>query len=275
MGAAREGDTMATVHDRSWVGSMPETYDRCLGSAVFRPFAVDVARRAARGAPARVLEIAAGSGVATRELVGALPEAAVTATDLNPAMARWGAGAVPEARWAVADAQRLPFSGGAFDLVVCEFGAMFFPDRAAAFGEAYRVLAPGGRLLCTVWDAVERHGFADALVAGVRAALPDDPPRFVEGVPHGYHDPARITADVREGGFPAVEVETVTLTGHAASAADVAVGFCTGTPLRAGIEARGDLTAATAVVAETMTARLGTGPVTAAMTAHVVEARRD
>ena len=67
-------------------------------------------------------------------------------------------------------------------------------------------------------------------------------------------------------------METVTLEGRAASAADVAAGFCTGTPLRAELEARGDLQAATAVIAAEMERRLGSGEVTGRMTAHVIEA---
>lgn len=265
---------MTGDRDRSWVGPMAEVYDRCLGPALFHPFALDIAARAARLRPQHVLEIAAGSGIATRELVAAVPEASVTATDLNPAMVRWGAGAVPPARWAVADASALPFRDGRFDLVVCQFGAMFFPDRPAAFAQAHRVLAPGGRLLFATWDTVERHGFADALMAGVRRVFPEDPPLFVEMIPHGYHDPDRIAADVRAGGFADVALETVTLTGHAGSADDLAVGFCTGTPLRAGIASRGDLATATARVAAVMAARLGPGPVTAEMTALVVAAVR-
>lgn len=253
---------------------MPEVYDRLLGAAVFHPFAVDLARRAARLRPGAVLELAAGTGIVTRELVAALPDAAVTATDLNRAMVAWGARAVPTARWAAADAQRPPFADGRFDLVACQFGVMFFPDRPAAFAQARRVLAPGGRLLFTTWDAVERHGFARALMAGVRHAFPTDPPLFVVNVPHGYHDVDQVVADVRDGGFTDVEVETVTLTGHARSATDIAVGFCTGSPLRAGIESRADLRTATALVEEVVTAELGTGPVTAEMTAYVVEARR-
>jgi SAM-dependent methyltransferase len=253
---------------------MPEVYDRRLGPAVFRPFAVDLARRVARLAPARVLEIAAGSGIVTRELLAALPGAALVATDLNPAMAAWGARAVAKAQWAVADAQRLPFADGRFDLVVCQFGAMFFPDRPAAFAQAHRVLAPGGRLLFSTWDTIERHGFGRALMAGIRQAFPDDPPPFLVAVPHGYHDVARIRADVTAGGFATVDVETITCTGRAASAADIAVGFCTGSPLRAGIESRGDLAATTALVERVVERHLGSGPVTAEMTAHVVTARR-
>jgi SAM-dependent methyltransferase len=264
---------VADDRERSWVGSMAEVYDRCLGPTVFHPFAVHLAARCAH-APRRVLEMAAGSGIVTRELVAAVPDAVLTATDLNPAMVRWGAVAVPAARWAVADAQRLPFRDSCFDLLACQFGVMFFPDRPAAFAQARRVLAPGGRLLFTTWGTLDQHGFERAVVRGLRRAFPDDPPLFLASVPHGYHDLDRIVADVRAGGFDTVDVETVALTGHAASAAELAVGYCTGTPLRAGIEQRGDLAATTVLVTEALTAELGTGAIAAEMTAHVVEARR-
>jgi SAM-dependent methyltransferase len=265
---------VAAGQDRTWVGEMAEVYDRCVGPAVFRPFAVDLARRCAGVGARRVLEVAAGSGIATAELARALPAATLTATDLNPAMVRWGARAVPQAGWAVADGQRLPFRSGRFDLVACQFGVMFLPDRPAAFAQACRVLVPGGRLLFSTWDTLDTHGFERALMVGVRRAFPDDPPLFLEKIPHGYHDLDRIVDDVRAGGFGAVEVETVTVTGQTPSAADLAVGYCTGTPLRAGIASRGDLAAATALIAEVATAELGTGPVAAQMTAHVVTARR-
>jgi SAM-dependent methyltransferase len=252
---------------------MPAAYDRWLGPAVFRPFAVDLAHRAARLEPRRVLELAAGTGTLTRELVAALPAAAVTATDLNTAMVEFGSSRVPAAAWEQADALHLPFPDGHFDLLVCQFGVMFFPDRPAGFTEARRVLSPGGRLLFNTWDAVETHGFARALVAGLERAFPDDPPTFLSAVPHGYTDLRLVAADLLAGGLESVSAETVTLEGHADSAADVALGFCTGTPLRSAIQARADLAATTDLVTDEMTARLGVGPVSARMTAHVVEAR--
>jgi SAM-dependent methyltransferase len=252
---------------------MPEAYDRWLAPAVFRPFAVDLARRAARLAPRHVLEIAAGTGVLTRELIAASPAAAVTATDLNAAMVEHGSSQVPGAAWQQADAAGLPFGDQQFDLVVCQFGVMFFPDRPAAFREMRRILTPGGRLLISTWGPLDTHEFAAALAAGVERAFPADPPTFLAAVPHGYADTDQVAADLAAGGFECVSASPVTREGLAASAADVAAGFCTGTPLRMAIESRGDLTAALAVVGEEMTARLGDGPVTARMTAYVIAAR--
>jgi SAM-dependent methyltransferase len=259
--------------DRLWAGSMPQAYDRWLAAPVFRPFAADLARRAARIGPRHILELAAGTGVLTRELIAACPAAQVTATDLNAAMVEYGARRMPGAAWQQADALDLPMRDRQFDLVTCQFGVMFFPDKPAAFREVRRVLTPGGRLLFSAWYGVETHGFAAALVAGLQRAFPDDPPAFVATVPHGYSNPDQAVADVAAGGLECVSAESVTLAGRADSAAGVATGFCTGTPLRMAIESRGDLAAATAVVSQEMTARLGDGPVTAAMTAYVVEAR--
>jgi SAM-dependent methyltransferase len=197
----------------------------------------------------------------------------VTATDLNEPMVRYGAGQAPGADWQQADAQALPFDDEQFDLVACQFGVMFFPGKADAFAEIRRVLTADGRLLMSTWGPVDTHGFAAALMAGVERAFPADPPAFVAAVPHGYPDVSTVTADLAAGGLELVAAETVTLTGHADSAADVAAGFCTGTPLRMAIESRGDLAAATAVVGAEMTARMGTGPVSAQMLAYFIEAR--
>jgi len=220
-----------------------------------------------------VLELAAGTGVLTTELLAALPAADVTATDLNTAMVEFGSRQAPGAEWRQADALDLPFGDGEFDLVACEFGVMFFPDKPAAFAQVRRVLAPGGTLLFTSWRDVGMHGFAAALVAGIERAYPEDPPTFMVTVPHGYFDLDQVAADLAAGGMGDLSADAVTLDGDAPSAADVAAGFCAGTPLRMEMAARGDLAEGTQVVAEEMTARLGDGPVTAPMTAYVVEAR--
>ena len=190
---------MAGAADRVWVDTMPAAYDRWLVPAVFRPFALDLARRAAVHAPARVLELAAGTGVLTREMVGI--GASVTATDLNDAMVDLGRRRVPEARWRQADALHLPFAEGQFDLVACQFGVMFLPDRPAAFAEAARVLAPGGRVLVNTWATLDTHVFQAALVRALERVFPDDPPTFMAAVPHGYPDPDALAADVTAGGL--------------------------------------------------------------------------
>jgi SAM-dependent methyltransferase len=264
---------MPAEQDRMWVGSMPDAYDQFLAPVVFKPFALDLARRAASHSPRRVLELAAGTGVLTRKLVAALPAAEVTATDFNTAMVAYGKRQVRGALWQQADAQHLPFDDNQFDLLVCQFGVMFFPDKAGAFREARRVLRPEGRLLFSTWDTIDTHGYAAALAAGVERAFPDDPPTFMAAVPHGYSDVGQIVADLTAGGLEHLSTESVTLDGQAGSAADIALGFCTGTPLRVAIENRDDLAASTALIGETMTTLLGEGPVTCEMTAYLFEAK--
>ncbi|MFD7389234.1 class I SAM-dependent methyltransferase [Streptomyces sp. NPDC059852] len=251
---------------------MPAAYEQYLVPVVFRPFAEDLAARAAALHPRRILELAAGTGALTAGLLAALPSADVTATDLNEAMVAFGSARAPGAVWRRADGQRLPFPDGSFDLVVCQFGVMFFADRVAAFTEVGRVLATGGRFLFNTWGPLETHGFEVALQAGLERAFPVDPPGFFRTVPHGYADPALVTADLAAAGLAVEDEQELTLAGRAASTADLATGYLTGTPVRAAVEAHDDGPAVRAAVIEEMTARLGPGPVTATMTAHVFRA---
>src|SRR4051794_9735345 len=247
--------------DSAWLGSMPEVYDRNLGPVLFEPFAVEMARRAADLSPRTVLEVAAGTGVLTEHLTHALPDVELHATDLNPAMVSYAAERVPSAHWQPADSSDVPFPADSFDLVACQFGVMFFPDKRAAFAELGRVLRPGGLLLFTTWDLVETSPFPAALVESLTAVLPERPPSFVVRIPHGYADVRRIRADLKSGGFEEVTVERVVLWGRAASAASVAEGFALGTPLRFALQERGPLDHLTSRLAEEMTARLGDGPI--------------
>ncbi|MEU6281434.1 class I SAM-dependent methyltransferase [Streptomyces sp. NPDC047028] len=248
---------------------MPAAYEQYLVPVVFRPFAEDLTGRAAALRPRRILELAAGTGVLTSDLLTAVPSAEVTATDLNEAMVCFGSVRAPAAMWRQADVQRLPFPDESFDLVVCQFGVMFFPDRGAAFTEVRRVLTSGGRFLFNTWGPLRTHAFEAALQAGLERAFPVDPPRFLPTVPHGYDGPAVVAADLAAAGFTVQEEQELTLQGRAASTVDVATGYLTGTPLRAAVEECGEGPAVRATVVEEMAARLGPGPVTAPMTAYV------
>jgi len=110
------------------------------------------------------------------------------------------------------------------------------------------------------------------VIAALAEKFPDDPPNFLARVPHGYHDVDRVTADLTAAGFGGVQVETVELDCRANDAADLARGYCRGTPLRGEIESRGDLDAATHAVAVALERRFGPGPVVGRMAALVVSA---
>ena len=262
--------------DKVFAGSIPNLYDTYLVPLIFEPYAVDLAERLRRRTVSNVLEIAAGTGVVTRAMAQALPERVeIVATDLNQAMldeaAKRDTGR--PVQWRQADAMRLPFADGSFDAVVCQFGAMFFPDKPAAFAEARRVLKPGGVFLFNVWDRISENEFADMVTWALEAIFPQDPPRFLARTPHGYHDPAAIRRDLAGGGFrtkPAIA--TVTKRSRAESARIAAVAYCEGTPLRNELEARGAerLHDATDAAARLIAQRFGDGPVDGKIQAHVV-----
>ena len=264
--------------DKVFADSVPEDYDRYLVPLIFESFAEDLARRAAALSPSRILEIAAGSGVVARALASRLaPEANYVGTDLNqPMLDHAAARQVPDARisWRTADAQSLPFEDATFDLVCCQFGVMFFPDRNAAYREAKRVLEPGGTLVFNVWDRIKENVFANDVTNALAETFPDDPPLFLARTPHGYHDTALIRCELDEAGFTKVVIETKAGLSHARSPRHPALAYCHGTPLRNEIEARDPdkLEAATDHAASVIENRHGSGPIAAKIQAHVVTA---
>jgi SAM-dependent methyltransferase len=253
---------------------MPEIYDEELGPALFAPYAAEVGARVAALRPRRVLELAAGTGLLTRELVARLPEAEVTATDLNEVMVRAGRARVPGATWRRADAQQLTDEpDGGYDVVVCQFGAMFFPDRVRAYAEARRVLAEQGRLVLAVWDVLAGSSLTTAFVQALAEVLPDRTPDFLARVPHGYADPQQVRRDLEAAGLAVETAERVELQGTASSALGLARGFCLGTPLRSELAGRGEVASLTAQVAEHLRARLGPGPLVGELSAWLFVAR--
>jgi len=144
-------------------------------------------------------------------MADALPsEVTITATDVVQGMVDRArrVGAMRPVTWGRADVMELPYESESFDVVVCQFGAMFFDPKAKAFAEVRRVLRPGGRFVLSVWDDLERNKFAAVVNDAVKRRFPEEPPRFVEHTPYGYHARETIIADLRTAGFgaaPAIE----------------------------------------------------------------------
>jgi SAM-dependent methyltransferase len=262
--------------DTAFVASIPQVYDRYLVPLIFQPYAADLALRTVRRHPSRVLEIAAGTGVVTRQLAKTLPPGvSIVATDLNQTMLDQATaeGTSRPVEWRQADALQLPFPDAFFDVVVCQFGVMFFPDKARAFAEARRVLRASGQFIFNVWDRIEQNDFADTVTRALETLFPDDPPRFLARVPHGYHDPAVIAQDLARGGFTrSPEVTTLPARSRAVSPRIPAVAYCHGTPLRGEIEARDSsrLIEATDVATSAIAHQFGSETVDGKIQAHIV-----
>ena len=264
--------------DKVFAGSIPTNYDRYLVPLIFQGFAEDLARRVASLSAGDVLETAAGTGVVTRALAPKLSlKTNYIVTDLNQPMLDYAAAQQePNGRvsWRKADAQVLPFENAAFDVVCCQFGVMFFPDRLSGYREAKRVLKPGGCFAFNVWDKIEENAFADDVTNALADFFPNDPPRFLARTPHGYHDKALIRSELAEAGFSRVIIDTKAEQSRAASPRHPAIAYCQGTPLRNEIEARdaGKLGAATDYAASAIAQKHGRAEVAAKIQAHVVMA---
>jgi ubiquinone/menaquinone biosynthesis C-methylase UbiE len=270
--------------DNVFAGSIPKLYDEYLVPLIFQPYAVDLgnrlcprfAPRSSEGLPSRVLEIAAGTGVLTRVLASELSESvSIVATDLNQAMLDQASaiGAKRMIEWCQADAMELPFQDGEFDAVVCQFGAMFFPDKSKAFSEVRRVLKSGGIFIFSVWDRIAENEFADTVTSALESIFPDDPPRFLVRTPHGYYDRATIEQDLGNAGFSkSPQIVTVAARSQAQSPRVPAIAYCQATPLRSEIEARdaSRLGEATDIAANAIAERFGLQAVEGKIQAHVV-----
>lgn len=178
-----------------------DVYERDMVPAIFALWAADLVERAAPAAGARVLDVACGTGVVARLLpprVG--PTGQVTGLDLNPGMltaARTATAGAP-IEWLEGSAQAMPLPDGAFDLVLCQQGLQFFPDKAAALREMHRVLAPGGRLFIAVWrSSAHCPGFA-ALERALAKYVGADAARLP---PFSFGDRAALRGVIAGAGF--------------------------------------------------------------------------
>ena len=265
--------------DAAFVGSIPERYDRYLGPLFFHACADDMAGRLEVHPGMRVLETACGTGIVTERLAARLAgRGQLTATDLNEPMLAHAAArlrGVGGIEWRQADATRLPFDDRSFDAVVCQFGMMFFPDKAAGAREALRVLRPGGRLLLSVWDRLADNPVPRITHETVATFFASDPPQFY-AIPFSLHDPAVVRGFLSDAGFADVEWERLEKSGTSPSAADAAIGLIEGNPIHLAImerrpEALADIEAA---VARNIAAALGDHPLRCPLRSVVFSARR-
>jgi len=259
----------------AFIGSVPEKYERYLGPYLFEPYARDMVARIHPAGVKKVLEIACGTGRVTRHLRKVLlPDTRLVATDLNVDMLTIAQKNIPDQgiEWRVADAQDLPFDAHFFDLVVCQFGLMFVPDKARALAEVHRVLKPGGQLLLNTWDKLENNPaffIADQIVSKY---FPADPPRFFH-IPFSLYDEKELAALFEGAGFKDHHIGLVAIDGTNSSATDTATGMLEGTPVYSAIIERGPqfLPVIKKEVETELGKRFGQAPMVSPMRAWVVE----
>jgi SAM-dependent methyltransferase len=235
----RRGEDTLAKTDATFSGTIAQFYDRYFGPPLFGPYGEDVARRLKGLSSGALLEVATGTGIVTAVLARALPAGVtIIATDLNQPMLDFAATkpGLDRVTWQQADAMALPFPDASFDVVVCQFGVMFFPDRPGAHAEARRVLRPGGRYIFNVWDKLAHNPVFEVVHRAVADLYPARPPGFIARTPCGYNDEVVIREDLRRGGFEGCTIEMVETTWSPSSPQDPAIACCQGSPLAAEIE---------------------------------------
>jgi len=218
----------------SFTGDIPHHYDQGLGPVIFSWYAEKMAERAAQTKPCRILELAAGTGIVTEAIDHHVSkDAHLTVTDLNEPMlgiARQKLRGRKGTDVSVADAQDLLFPDNTFDSIVCQFGIMFFPDKALAMKEALRVLKPGGTYHFSVWDSWEKNVFAEMAHNTIASFFDGRPPQFYK-IPFGYHDTGEITDLVLSSGFASVDFDCVPHTSPVNSPLDFSTALIHGNPI--------------------------------------------
>jgi SAM-dependent methyltransferase len=203
---------VSTSSDWQVPGSAAEIYERVMVPAVIEEW---VSRGMALANPQpgeHILDVACGTGVLTRRVALSIgPNGRVVGLDVSPEMLGVArkvtlipSSAAP-IEWREGNASALPFEDESFDVVFCEFGLMFFPDRVAALKEMRRVLVPNGRLAVSVWGAMSKCPGHMAVKEGWERHFGDA--HFAEAA-FSLGDPATVLSLVHEAGFRDVSVQT-------------------------------------------------------------------
>ena len=181
-------------------------YEEFFVPALFQEWADRVAEAAQLRPNDRVLDVACGTGALTRAVDARVASAgSVVGLDLNPGMLAVAARVAPHLQWHRGTAESLPYPDQTFDVVVSQFGLMFFQNRHASLLEMRRVLVPGGRLALAVWASLD-----DTPVYGAEVALLERMagPRAADALraPFVLGDPLQLAALVADAGFATVQV---------------------------------------------------------------------
>lgn len=213
----------------------PESYERYQVPSVFEPLARIFLQRVALRPGQRLLDVACGTGVVARQAAPLLgPAGSIVGIDLNPRMLEVARAHAPidgaPVEWRQGDAATLPCPDDDFDVVLCQQGVQFFPDRAAALREMRRVLRPGGLLGLCVWCAIEHSPCHLAIAEALgRHVSPDVARRF--RAPFGFGDRDLLSEAIVAAGFRDVDIEVAVVTRRLLPPRESVPGLLASTPV--------------------------------------------
>ncbi len=209
-------------------GQDAEYYDYYLGPIFFEPYGRYLASKIDIEGVGSVLEIASGTGRVTRHIRKALPPfVKLIASDISNDMLTIAKRELSNdnIQFMVEDAQNLSFPDNSFDLVICQFGMMFLPDKKRGFDEIYRVLKPGGKFMFFTWDDTLNMPIFKLMINEMIVPNFDgeDTSRFF--TPFSLHNTVQLERFLIDAGFREARSERVALTSGAPSAENVVDGF--------------------------------------------------
>jgi SAM-dependent methyltransferase len=183
-------------------------YEEYFVPALFQQWSPMLAAAAGTHPGQHVLDVGCGTGILARTLAPLVkPGGSVVGLDSNPGMLAVAGGVAPEIEWQLGAAESLPYPDRSFDAVFCQFGLMFFDDPPRALREMWRVLAPGGRLVTSVWDRLDRIPAYSILVALLQHRLGDRVADALRG-PFSLGDTAALERLFTGAGISPVTIET-------------------------------------------------------------------
>lgn len=217
-------------------GNAGADYEQIMVPAIFGAWAPILADFVNATVGERVLDVACGTGIVARELIGRIGvEGTVVGCDSNAAMLATAREVAPEIDWREGNALDLPFETASFDVVTCQQAYQFFPDRVKAAQEAHRVLVSGGRLAIAVWCSLSENPGQAAVVSAVEECVGSDAAKIV-GSAFGLGEKAQLHEFLGEAGFRELQSITETRPARFPSPNDLAIGLLRGGALaRSGV----------------------------------------
>lgn len=248
-----------------FTGNDAANYEAYLGPLIFEPSATAFLTHLAGISAQSILETSCGTGRLTKRLRRVFPASVkLVATDISGDMLSLAKEKMQneDVEFRIADGQQLPFDDGTFDLVVNQYGLMFFPDRPKGFAEAYRVLKPGGHFVFATWDRTADTPLFRLVIDGNIVPFFDqeDTARFY--LPFSLHDQGQMQRFLADAGFRNMKVMLIKFEGSAGSVKDIVNGLFLKHPMGRAVEERepGAVSRIAAAMERSLVEYFGTGP---------------